>query len=226
MWTRRVWMSSLAFGSFALGWAAVVGAQQAPDALTSQQRALNWLDQFRQVQVLFHDQDIARLREKLEGATSEQAQQWWEQTAEARAALDSPEWQKTQKWLKEFLKVQAIYSDEEIEQFRREASDAARSSPDKFVDILSRIEAERTRIASGAEEDAEMRQHKLAMVQAYKQEEAAARMAAMRQSRAASVAPNSQRAPVVKDNYRPPSPLVTSMDVARWSVMRNFWGSW
>ena len=111
-----------------MGWLAVVvvlggtrgagGTEAAAGAAASpkspNQKAIAWLDHFASEQVLFHDQDIARIRKKLVEAPPEKAQQWLDETAELRRKLESPEWQKTRKWLDEFLKVQAIYTDKEL----------------------------------------------------------------------------------------------------------------
>lgn len=201
------------------------GAEETAAEQTDQQKALAWLDRYREKQVLFHDNDIARVRQELAEATPDEAQKWWEKTREIREALDSPEWQETRQWLKGFLKVQAIYSDKEIDHFRDQASEAANTSTIKFKDLLARISEERARIVGGSAAAEKFREEKVSIVQAYRQEQAAERHAAMlAASRTAASAPASAPQAVRKDQYRPPHPLVTSMDVARWSVMRDFWG--
>ena len=53
-------------------------------------------------------------------ATNKEAEEWLERTAKTRGVLDSPKWLDMQRYLKEFLKVQAIYSEKQIDEFRGE----------------------------------------------------------------------------------------------------------
>ena len=96
-------------------------------------KVLEWIEDYRKEQVLFHDDDIARLQKELAEDTPEEAIKWWQRTASMREALESPQWQETREWLREFLKVQAIFSDEEVDELRTEAKEAARQgSPRDF----------------------------------------------------------------------------------------------
>lgn len=61
---------------------------------------------------------------------------WLDEAQVLQDVLDGPEWQETRKWLQGFLKVQAIYSDEEITEFR---ANAAQSSLEELISILEEI---------------------------------------------------------------------------------------
>ena len=61
-------------------------------------------------------EDIERLRKEIKAKSPEEALEWWNKSAKIRATLESDEWGDTRKWLKEFLKVQAIYTDEQIDE--------------------------------------------------------------------------------------------------------------
>jgi hypothetical protein len=199
-------------------------------AQTGQEKteALAWLDGYRKVQVLFNNKDLERLREEIAASTPDEAKQWLEETKEIRAALDSPEWKTTREWLREFLRVQAIYTDEQIAQFRKEAKEAAEKSPEKFQTLLADVEEKRASLARGAANDRQLRQQMLDISRAYRQDQFAQREAVRRQAaQFGSGAASSHSAPVPrKTRVGPPPPLVDSLDVARWSVMQNFWRRW
>ena len=192
------------------------------DAETAKGLAIHWLDKFRQEQVLFHEEDIDRLRKQLAAGSAEEALGWWTKSAQVRAALDSPEWKDTRKWLKEFLKVQAIFSDEEIDRFRTEAKEnVKKESPEDFMNILTEVEKYRRKLARGSRNARAMREHQLQVVEAFKQKQAAERAAARA---AAPVPPSPVQPPVQRRPPRQPTaPLINSLDVARWRVMGGFW---
>lgn len=194
------------------------------DAATAKKQAINWIDKYRKDQVLFHEKDIDRVRKDLVDGSDDDALKWWKGTAEIRAALDSAEWKDTQAWLKEFLRVQAIYSDKEVDEFRTQAKeDARRDSPKDFKKMLAEVEEYRRRLAQRSANARELREQKLEVVSAFRQEEAAARAAALAQA-AKTPAPNPVQPPVKPRAPRQASaPLINSLDVARWNVMRNFW---
>ena len=203
---------------------AVLACFAATSRADDKQKALAWLDDYSEVQVLFHDKDIKRVREKLEAATSAQATEWLEQTAEIRNALDNSEWKSTRNWLKEFLKVQAIYSDKQIEEFRQKVLEAAEKSPSKFKELLGDVETKRARLAKGAAASAAVRKQMLAMNEHYRQEMFEQREAA-RKTAATESASATTRTQTIR-NYEGAPPLINSIDAARWSVMRNFWPRW
>jgi hypothetical protein len=186
-------------------------------------QVLAWFDDYAEKQVLFHDDDIARLRKELADDTPEEAAKWWSKTTKIRASLDSKQWSDTREWLREFLKVQAIYSDEQIAEFQKEAKEAVKKeSPKAFEEILADVESRRSNLRQASASDADLRKQKLSVVQAFHKEEAASRMEADR-ARAAARPATSAKQPVQPraPRYSRP-PLVNSLDAARWGIMRGF----
>lgn len=199
----------------------------ADDSDSFKQKALNWVEAYRKVQVLFNDKDIEALHDRLAAANEDEAKQWWNKTASAREALDSERWQKTRDWLKQFLRVQAIYSDKEVEEFRDETSAATKLSPDNLKQVLSELENFRTSWTSGVANAPKLREREQQVINAYKKETFAARESARRQAAArAATAANTGTNPVPRREYHRPPALIDSLDVARRSVLRGFWGPW
>lgn len=189
--------------------------------------ALKWIDSYRKVQVMFHDKDIERVRKKLEEATPEKAAEWLKETEELRTALDSKEWKETRDWLKEFLKVQAIYSDKQIEAFRDKAAKTATEAPRKMTELLAELEAKRREMVGSAKSSAQLREQQVQINEAYRQQQVAERDAIRREKAEEFAAADPGPGPQVKRrSYQSPPPLVDSLDVARWSVMRNFLPRW
>lgn len=188
----------------------------------TKESVLAWIDDYRKKQVLFHDDDIARLRKEIADDTPEEAAKWWAKSADIREVLDSEQWKETREWLREFLKVQAIYSDEQIAIFQNEAEETAKESPKDFKKILADIEDKRARLKQGSANAKALREDQLAVVQAFRKEQADSRLAANRDRAAefdtVNPTPTTPRAP----RYSQP-PLVDSLDVARWGIMRGFW---
>ena len=200
-------------------------AEVSPKTANSNEVAMTWIDNYSENQVLFHKKDIVRLREKIAKATPAQAKKWLDETKEIRQALDSPKWKDTRTWLKEFLRVQAIYSDDQIAHFRTETGKAAKESPEKFIDILLEVEKKRLDLVNGAASSARVREQQVAFAQAYRKEQAAARDAARLAAAKAAPRTPAPGAPRRREYRRPPT-LISSFDVARWSVMREFWPNW
>lgn len=194
-------------------------------AKDAQAEAIRWIDNFAKDQVLFSKKDVERLRKEVAEFTPEEAQAWLERTQEVREALDSTDWLRNRLWLKDFLEVQAIYSDEQIAEFREEAKQAARESPKKFKQMLAEIDKERKKLLGGAATDAQLREQQLHLVNAYRQQEAAARQAALKAAakQPRSGTSNKKPAPPNKTARRT-RPLIDSMDAARWTIMRDLWG--
>jgi hypothetical protein len=220
-----------------VGWLAMVvmlvgtpaadgaAADAAASPKTPNQKALAWLDHFATEQVLFHDQDIARMRKKMAEMSPKKAQQWLEATADIRRKLDSPEWQKTRKWLSEFLKVQAIYSDKELKEFREKAMGV---KPAELGKMMREIEERRATLANQATESERFRKQTMAINHAFKQEQFAQRQAVRR---AASQGANFDTTKSTKVTGKPSyaargNSLVHSLGAARLGVYGAMWGGW
>lgn len=108
------------------------------DAVNVQQRrqALNWLDLHVGDQQLLKPEDFKTLFNKVGGMSDAEVEEWIAETRQLRQALQSQAWRETRAWLREFLAVQAIYSDEEIDGFKTQA---AKMSPTELLDSMRLI---------------------------------------------------------------------------------------
>ena len=226
---RRVFLS-WALSAFAcLLLALPASAQSVPAANDSNDggakaQALKWIDRFATAQVLFSSGDVERLREKVAKMTETEAAAWWDKSATHRELFDGADWQETRRWLREFIRVQAIYSDEQVAYFQSEAFAKAEQSSRSLKEVMDEITAERKKLAAGSRSSEQMRQQQLEYRQAYRQEQVAAREAAMKASAKRSASrPQSQKPVVQRGERKRTPPLVSSLDVARWSTMRNLW---
>ncbi len=208
---------------------ASANAQSTPVAdskedVAAKEQALKWIDRFAAEQVLFSPRDVEKLREKVGKMTETEATAWWDKSASHRELFDSKDWQETRRWLREFLRVQAIYSDEQVEHLQSEAFARAKQSSRSLKDVMDELTTRRKELAAGHQSSEWMRQQRQKYYQAYRQEQVAAREAAMRASARRSASRPRPNTPVVKKReYRRSPPLISSRDVARWSVMSNFW---
>jgi len=203
--------------------AECLAAEDAKPAEVKQQ-ALAWLDEFAKEEVLFSQKDLEKLRAKVASMSDEEAAAWWKKSAQERELLDSEQWQETRDWLREFLKVQAIYSDEQIRYFQSEAFAKAVKSPRELKDIMAEITARRKALAAGARQSAQTRAQLVATIEAFTQEQVQARAARVAQTPPLPSVP----APAIVRQPEAPynEPLVTSLDVARWSVLRSIFPRW
>lgn len=197
---------------------------QAADAADDQQRALQWLDRFAQTQVLFHEEDMKKLRAKVAAMSPEEASQWWKERAANREMLEGPRWQDTQNWLREFLRVQARYSDEEIRDFQSDAFTKGRKSTQSLNDVLEKLIQYRQQFRAAAQGSAAIRQMELESNQAFRQEQVRQREA--RWHRPASQFNTVQPPPPPPRPVVQHPPLVDSLDVARWTVVNQLFPRW
>lgn len=188
------------------------------------QTALKWLESFAQTQVLFHEEDMKRLKEKVAAMSPDEASKWWQERAANREFLDSPRWQETQNWLREFLRVQARYSDEEIRDFQSEAFSKGKESTLALNEVLEKLIQYRQQFRAAAQGSSAMRQLAVDANQAFRQDQVRQREARFHRPTAqfnTVQPPAPPPRPVV-----PRPPLVDSMDVARWTVMNQFFPRW
>src|SRR6266850_890306 len=75
----------------------------APSAEKTKKEALEFLDSYARFQVLFHPEDVKKLRDRVAAMTPEEATAWWAKTTPQRQLLTSPEWAETEAWLRKFL---------------------------------------------------------------------------------------------------------------------------
>ena len=226
--------------------ALAIAEEPAAVATDELQQTLDWMDRYLTVQVLFDQQDVLKLRDKVARMSPDDLQAWLDRTKELRERLESPEWVATQEFLADFLAKQAIYSDEEIAQMRKEA---AEMEPDQLMGLLDKMEAkyaemtgrrlatEQRREAGLAgqdlrvarQQDAAKEQQKVmysARDRYLSNQAAQARSASSRSSTPlfGSNQSNAARSSA-RSKYRPPAPLVDSRDAARRAVHGGYrWG--
>ncbi len=201
-------------------------AQTPASAEKQKEEALVWLDRYAQSQVLFHTEDVKKLRDRVAAMSPEDAAAWWKKSEPQRQMLTSSQWRETERWLREFLEVQAKYSDEEIRYFQSEAAIKAKESPASLQEVLDRITQARRRLISGAQVSEENRKMQLAANQAFQQQQVRQREEALRQARAQPAA--TFPAPPAPRQYpdRYSAPLIDSLDVARWTVLQQLFPNW
>lgn len=81
--------------------------------------AITWLDKFAKEQTLLAKQDVKSMRQAILTMPQAELTDWLHATAPLRKAMDTDEWQQTNRWLAEFWKVQAIYTDQQIANFHQ-----------------------------------------------------------------------------------------------------------
>ena len=108
------------------------------NATNVQQRreVLDWLDIHVGDQQLLKPEDFKALFNKVGSMSDAEVQEWLAETRQLRKALQSQAWRETRAWLREFLAVQAMYSDEEIDEFKTQA---ANMSPTELLDAMRHI---------------------------------------------------------------------------------------
>jgi hypothetical protein len=154
---------------------------------------LEWLDQYAVRQALFHPGDIEKLRTRVAAMSPMEAKKWWEESASRRELLDDPEWRETEKWLREFLRVQAIYSDDQIRELQAKAFQKSEMSARSLREVMDDITRKRRELAQGARQSDEIRKEMIAARDAFREENAREKEAARRRTAAsypASPTPN------------------------------------
>lgn len=187
--------------------------------------SLEWLASFARYQVLFSPDDVAKLRQRVEAMTAEEAAAWWEMTAPQREMLASPQWTETESWLRRFLNVQARYSDEEIRTFQANAATKAKESAVSLAEVLNRVTEVRRRLSTASQQAEQTRQLALEANRAYQQDEVRRREQARQQANAPPrpILP----APQIREHPTPNyAPLIDSLDVARWAVLEQLFPAW
>ncbi|MCA9150236.1 MAG: hypothetical protein KDA92_13090 [Planctomycetales bacterium] len=86
---------------------------------TARPLAMQWLSQHSTSMTLIRREDWQALEQRLANLPDAAIDRWWTESAALRELLDDEAWQATDTWLQEFLEVQAIYSADELNRFRR-----------------------------------------------------------------------------------------------------------
>jgi hypothetical protein len=222
-------MAPLVIG-LVLSFSSTARAQLVDDpSLTIQERrdqTLRWLDQYLTESALLRKTDMDKFRAAVQQMSPTQLEQWLAQTKDLREYVASDKWQETKTWLRGFLRVQAMYTDAEIQKLRDDLVDA--DAP-QMLAILKRIQAKHDQLVWMHQASEKSRQ--IAVLQrdesvtAQEDANAAARARAEANSSVAGTVQSGGAAGVRnKSGYQVPSALINSRDMARASVWAEVWG--
>ena len=188
-----------------------------------QREALDWLDKYMTDSDLALPGSVDKIRAAVERMSPSQLERWSVQTRQLREYVESPQWQSTKKWLHSYLKVQAVYSEKELQEFRQKLFDA---DADQLLAMLQQIQAKHESIEWMHQSSEQSRQMSVQARNATVARQDAANKA---QPRTASAVPlfgnagGAGKARKPDSGYRIPGPLVDSRSVAAWEVWRNAW---
>lgn len=183
---------------------------------------LRWLDQYLTESNLLRKEDMDRIKAGVEQLTPSQLELWLSQTKDLREFVESSKWQDTKVWLREFLRVQKMYSDAEIARLRTELVNA--DAP-QMLAILKRIQAKHDSMvwmhqASDRSRQLSMRTRE-ENIAAQEAAAATTRMATQPPSQSAVAQSGGTRN---RSGYRVPSTLIASRQVAQAEVWASAWG--
>jgi hypothetical protein len=187
---------------------------------------LDWLDKYMVDSDLASPGSIEKVRATVAQLTPSQLEQWLIQTRRLRQYIESPEWQETRKWLRGYLKVQAVYSKEEIQAFRQRLFNA---DPDELLAMLQQIQAKHESMVwmhqastQARSMDLKARNQRVARQDSINAN--AAQVAAQRSAPLFGNAMNAGGAGRKQDSgYRVPGPLIDSRSVASWAAFAGAW---
>lgn len=205
-------------------------AQLADDpSLTLTERrelTLQWLDRYLTESDLLRPTDMAKVRQAVMQMAPSQLEQWLAETKDLRAYVESETWQATRRWLREFLRVQAMYSEAEVQQLRDQLVEADAS---QMLAILKRIQSKHDSLVWMREAAEKSRQiavmsrdehHALQQAQA----------AALRESRRADTqlfgagTAGASDAARNRQGFQPYGALINSRELAAMTTWREAWG--
>lgn len=101
-------------------------------------QALAWLQQLASHPVLLDRADVDRLMEQMSELPEATVWRWWRDSGSLRDRWQSDEWQQTQRWLQEFLAVQAVYPPAELARFREALTNL---TADELLTVLDHFQA-------------------------------------------------------------------------------------
>jgi len=195
------------------------------DPAIDKSEALKWLDRFAVDQALFDSADVQSLRDRVAAMSPAEAAAWWQDFSLRREMLDDPSWTETNAWLRQYLRVQAVYSDQQIREFRAQAFAKVQESARGLKEVQDEITARRMRVKSESQMSHDARQRLLASTMA--DLEVGRRIHEAGLMRPARVPMTS--GPVVTRNYARRyyyPPLINSYGVAQWAVFRQVFPRW
>jgi hypothetical protein len=195
-----------------------------PDLTDAERKeaTLLWLDKYLADSVLMSQENTAKIRQAVEQMSPTQLTQWLQQTTELAEYVESPAWQDTKTWLRSFLRVQNMYSDEQIKQLR---NDILNADSQQMLQILKGIQEKHESLTWMHGAYQQMRATEVQQRNASVAEQSAA---AARSRRSSASMPlfgqGMAKGSKPSKGYRPPKPLITSRQVARATVWREAMG--
>jgi hypothetical protein len=188
-------------------------ADSPPTVAEQRQKVLGWLESYVGNEVLLKPDGLSTLIERVRSSSDGEFAKWYQETRRLREIVQSPEWLETRQWMREFLAAQAMYSDEELEQFR---VDIARMTPDEVTEVIERIGRKRQSLIWARRASQRNRRASLALSAGL-----------MQQQRLASPAGTARPAWFGPAN-RAPLPRKSTYAERRNSFRRNFyiWPGW
>jgi hypothetical protein len=170
--------------------------------------------------------DVDKIRQAVAGMTPSQLRQWLAQMKDLIDYVESPQWQETKAWLRGFLRVQAIYSDEEIAKLRTEVRNA---DANELMQIMKRIQAKHEQLVWMHQASQQTRSAEVAARNQSVARQAAATSSA-RASRTAGNLPlfgtGVAASSKPSKGYQPPGPLINSRQVAAATVWQEAGLGW
>ncbi|MHB8957272.1 MAG: hypothetical protein ACYC4U_30275 [Pirellulaceae bacterium] len=187
---------------------------------------LQWLDRYLTESDLLRREDMDKIRAAVMQMSPSQLEQWLAQTKDLRAYVEGEKWQETKKWLREFLRVQAMYSDSEINRLR---NDLINADAQQMLAIMKRIQSKHDSLVWMHEASEKSRQIAIRARDEDVAIQAAARAAtnAARESDAAAAsAPTAGVAKSTRNRqgYVVPRALIDSREVAQVQAWSEAWG--
>ena len=189
-----------------------------------QREMLDWLDKYITDSDLMPADGVAQIRAAVAQMTPSQLERWLLQTKQLREYVESPQWQDTKKWLRGYLKVQAVYSDKEVQEFREKLFSA---DAEQMLAMMQKIQAKHEsmvwmRQASDKSRQMDV-QSRNASVARQDSANNAARTAASRAIPLFGDSGGMAKGSKPNSGYSVPGPLVDSRTVAQMAVWRGMW---
>ena len=187
---------------------------------------LQWLDRYLTESELLRKEDMDKIRAGVAQMSPSQLEQWLAQTKDLRAYVEGEKWQETKTWLRGFLRVQAMYTDAEIQKLR---NDLVNADAAQMLVILKRIQAKHDSLVWM--HDAAEKSRQIAVLHRD------ATMAAQEVAQAVAGAYRTGDVPLFgnpqagvprgnrnKSGYQAPGSLINSRDMSRATVWAEVWG--
>ncbi len=186
---------------------------------------LQWLDRYLTESDLLRREDMDKIRAAVAQMSTSQLAQWLDQTKDLREYVESEKWQQTTTWLRGFLRVQAMYSEADIQQLR---NDIVNADAAQMLVILKRIQAKHDALVwmkQAAEKSRQIAvEHRDAQVAAQHIAQATAGARSGETPQYGSPQAEASRSSRNRSGYQGSGSLINSRDMSRATVWAEVWG--